>query len=846
MSVQKHSEPFLTGKHRKDLESSGLTPEQVSIAGHFSVSKAQAQKLVGYKLPGLVFRYCDPDGNSYKRINGQPFYRIKPDWGNSSKNNEDDDDKPPKYLSPKGDGCRPYFSRLYPNWKQAIKSTKIDIWETEGEKKGDCGCANGLAVIAFGGVDSWVDHCDRKTGEDLDDSRELPELTVVCYYHRKVYQCYDSDIVEKLSVQSALAKRAYKLKVEKDAYPHLVLLPNELDGSKNGLDDFVVRHGKEALIILASAAKPTPFKGEEEGEGKEKRTIIVLDLKEPNIRYKALMAWSVLKETWAFRSGIGWYQWQKTHWSQVTEDEFNAVFTRFMDAQNWDNRSNGHIQSIRNELKSRLLIKEQLWNSPTKISFFNGTLDLATQQFTETHNSLDRLVQVRPYVFDQSAQCPTWLKFIHEAMEGDVERIHLVQAMFRYATLPRPRNRKAEVEKSFDLHGEKGTGKGTTLDVLTKLVGEENIAAISTTTFETPQGLAQMVDKLLAVDYDASGHLKNVGNFNRVVSNEPIEMKKLYRDMYTGRLGVVLVRAYNHHISVSEGSEGLDRRLTVIPFHHRPQTVDNDLSKKLEAELSGIFAWCYSLDSQEMRQRIMDAGNIQAIAQSSLERFEANNPEFRFLCECFPDGKDSIQAGSLYNHYVEWCQANGHKFKSTVKFSPAIKSLGCQRSPGKFNGKYFYTIPRMSDFDTAAHLGIVSRPLRDSWQDSSKPEITGDRDSCRPLEPKTLTNIEKAVINSEENHQEPIQQKLATQPSTTISKSHSDGVSTISDVSQTVSTVSMLKVGDRVGKREKLGWVGTIQEIHGNYAEVLWRCDKHPSSVDLRELEHFRVKDSRH
>ena len=97
------------------------------------------------------------------------------------------------------------------------------------------------------------------------------------------------------------------------------------------------------------------------------------------------------------------------------------------------------------------------------------------------------------------------------------------------------------------------------------------------------------------------------------------------------RLGVAVVRAYNAFISVPDAAEGLDRRLTVVPFRHQPQTIDIELGKKLQAELSGIFTWAWSLSPIEMKRRILLAGSINVVAEASIERFEANNPEFRFL-----------------------------------------------------------------------------------------------------------------------------------------------------------------------------------------------------------------------
>jgi phage/plasmid-associated DNA primase len=105
----------------------------------------------------------------------------------------------------------------------------------------------------------------------------------------------------------------------------------------------------------------------------------------------------------------------------------------------------------------------------------------------------------------------------------------LLQAWLKYAILPRPKDQKAEIEKSLDLFGSKGTGKGTSLEVLIQLVGAENVGPASPDTFKTAVGLGQLLDKDLAVDTDCSGFLENIGAYNKVVSNKPVEVKKLYK-----------------------------------------------------------------------------------------------------------------------------------------------------------------------------------------------------------------------------------------------------------------------------------------------------------------------------
>lgn len=263
--------------------------------------------------------------------------------------------------------------------------------ETEGEKKADCLCSHNQVAIGFSGVFGWLDKTPRLGESELEDSRTLPELDAIEWRNRKVYQCFDSDIIEKLQVREALFQRGLDLH-DKGAYPYLLLLPNEISGSKNGPDDFIVRHGIEAFRVLKKAAQQSILW---KGRGEEKQP--TLNLFEPNSYYKAVMAWSVLKEVWAFRPSIGWYEWHGTHWKLQTQEEFEETLTRFMDAQNWTERGNGLITSVVRELRSRLLVRDEAWSPVNKLAFHNGTLLIASEQFIPSHNPLDRITKVRPY-----------------------------------------------------------------------------------------------------------------------------------------------------------------------------------------------------------------------------------------------------------------------------------------------------------------------------------------------------------------------------------------------------------------------------------------------------------------
>ena len=230
-----------------------------------SVTAKEAFELVGHERSGWVVPFKDPDGKPYLTSKGKPFYRLKPDEGER------------KYLSPSKEGCRPYFSPLLD--KKHLASGR-DIFIPEGEKCADGLVANGFPAIGLSGVWCWKDH---RFGE----SKMLPELTDFNWKKRTAFVVFDSDILEKSGVRNAYKSLKTALE-ELGATVKIIPLPPELNGEKNGVDDFIFRHGKDAFKKLIKAASD--------------------NIEEPKqTHFKALIALPIIKTRYSLRPDIGLY-----------------------------------------------------------------------------------------------------------------------------------------------------------------------------------------------------------------------------------------------------------------------------------------------------------------------------------------------------------------------------------------------------------------------------------------------------------------------------------------------------------------------------------------------------------
>ena len=668
-SILKDQYLDLGQKLEQELIESGIPKEVHHLLGYRRVSKQEAKQLVGYCLSGWVVPFKDPEGKAYLHKN-KPFCRIKPDPGQL----ED-----AKYLSPKDGGCKPYFSPLLP--KNALKPLKR-LFITEGEKKTDCLTHHGFPTIGLSGVDCWRDK--RTTGL-------LPELDRISWNKREVLITFDSDVTTKTAVQHALESLGNAL-VEKGAEVKVVLLPCEIDGSKNGPDDFIYRHGSAAFKQLTEIARP--YKN---WHPEPKRT-----------HHKALTAISVFKTTFALRPLNGLHKWTGTHWNLLEEKPsaaLDAPLHYWMDLMHWDVREVSHLKGVKDELLIRL--KSQEWSPPHLMSFKNGTLNSSTQHFQQDHKKENFLTHCFNFNYQPEAICPIWQKFLQETFNQDEQVIQLLRAAFRWSATPKDTSRPFELEVFFDLYGPKGCGKGTLLEVLQAVCGGEQATGTArTTTFSNPTQLAALIGKKIAVDMDSSGHIGDVGIFNSIVSNELVTIKILYVNETSTRLGVVLWRAYNDLPSVSGGGqEGLGRRMVTFRIEHSAKQPDNTLKKRLLDEIEGIFQWCWSMPEKDMYEALRRRGEVKAITEASLANALDHSPHIRFIIENYLDGVEEIKASYLYEKYKCWCNSEGIKGTSQTNFGKQIKKLPIVEGYRKDVGN-FYKIGAAKDFDVAVCLGI--------------------------------------------------------------------------------------------------------------------------------------------
>jgi hypothetical protein len=229
-----------------------IPPELLALQGVRRVTDQEAKELLTSKhhgnLAGVVYPYHHP-------ITGQLLtYRLRRDHPEVENGNLKD-----KYLSAYGDRRHLYFPL---GAGEILTDVSVPVVFNEAEKSGLAVTAAAtrshrpILAIGTGGISGWRGRIGKTTdasGKRVDERGPSPDFSLVAWAGRDVILLGDANVADNpasLRERRALADHL----VTQGARVRAVTVPVE-DGI-NGPDDYVGKHGDEALFALIDGARP--------------------------------------------------------------------------------------------------------------------------------------------------------------------------------------------------------------------------------------------------------------------------------------------------------------------------------------------------------------------------------------------------------------------------------------------------------------------------------------------------------------------------------------------------------------------------------------------------------------
>lgn len=309
------------------------------------------------------------------------------------------------------------------------------------------------------------------------------------------------------------------------------------------------------------------------------------------------------------------------------------------------------------------------------INFKNGLYDLLNKKLIEHSPVRFTTAQINAnYLEDEDIDINLFVeKFLDEVMCNNWKRKKALLQIIGYAM-----TFKTDLQKAFFFYGPTAkNGKSTTIDMINKLIGKDNICHLTVHQLGERFSSSDLIDKLLNTETEVSEKIiNNIEVFKKVVTGDEFAVEQKYKNRIIIKPFAKFIWATNTLPRLENiDDEGFYRRINILPFE---KSISNEERKKFDKE------------------KIMNQKAIDYLANISLREYLKimNKLELENDCESnsivnkYRDSSDSVNLffqdentikcifGSdnkvlktvMYSKYFNWCKENDFKIDNKKIF----------------------------------------------------------------------------------------------------------------------------------------------------------------------------------
>lgn len=308
------------------------------------------------------------------------------------------------------------------------------------------------------------------------------------------------------------------------------------------------------------------------------------------------------------------------------------------------------------------------------IAFKNGVLDVVEDEFTDF--SPEYIITNKiPHNYNPNAKSD----ILDRVMKKFACNDEVVESLL-YQAIGYCFYRRNELRKSFFLLGEKRNGKSTFLDMVSTLLGEDNISNLDLCDIGTQFRTAELSGKLANIGDDIDdAWVSNSAIFKKVVSGETITAERKSKDPFKLRSYCKFFFSGNAIPRIGRGqdSAAVIDRLVIIPCDARFTKQDDDydpfIKYKLRKEdvMEALIAKAIpALRDVLAEQEFVTCEKVR----KNLEEFEkCNNPIMEFFDDISESDYLHEPIKVVYQKYSSFCLGNNLQPLSAIKFQEQMK-----------------------------------------------------------------------------------------------------------------------------------------------------------------------------
>ena len=315
---------------------------------------------------------------------------------------------------------------------------------------------------------------------------------------------------------------------------------------------------------------------------------------------------------------------------------------------------------------------------PWLLNVANGTLNLKTGQL-KSHAREDLNSNLIEINYDKEAQCELWDAFLWRVLDRNDELYAYLKRFVGYLLVGDTRDQSLHF-----FYGTGGNGKTVFCDILLRLLGDYAlVASPDLIMFKRHSGIPNDVARLRGMRAALMNETSQGARFDEaklkdLTGGDKLTARFLNQEFFDFKPTHRLIIRGNHKPAINGTDEGIWRRLRLIPFtvQIQPEEKDEDLPRKLEAELPGILKWAIEgcLEWQQYGLK------PPAIVTEAVRKYrEESDTLGRFIAECCEvRALAQIKSSTIFKCYQEFCEAAGERWIPTKDFPTEMERRGFQ------------------------------------------------------------------------------------------------------------------------------------------------------------------------
>lgn len=374
------------------------------------------------------------------------------------------------------------------------------------------------------------------------------------------------------------------------------------------------------------------------------------------------------------------YLYNGTFWTEIERERFQS-FLGDVALKMGVEKFKGKIHTFKSDLYKQFMSDAYMDTPPigkdeVLINLLNGTFKIMqTERILREFDQKDFLTHQLPFNYDICATAPLFQKFLNEVLPDRDKQKVLAEYMGYIFVKPS----HLKLEKVLLLYGTGANGKSVFFEIITSLLGRDNVSNFSLQSLTDNNGYfrAKLKGKLLNYASELNANFEN-SVFKQLVSCEPIETRLPYKEPFILTDYAKLMFNCNELPKGVELTNAFFRRFLIINFDVTIQECDQDKqlsSKIIASELSGVFNWILEgLDRLLIQKKFskcvaIDNALINYEKQSdSVHQFISENGFKASLTE-------HILISELYPMYKYFCKEEGFKPLGKSKFIERLNHL---------------------------------------------------------------------------------------------------------------------------------------------------------------------------